>query len=74
MTHETPDIVENIPEEERDILSDTTIYINHVNISPDSVAAWKQHKRFAYIKNLDSLLKIKQQEELDAYNKRLKML
>ncbi len=71
-THENQDVVENTPEEERDILSDTTIYITDISISPDSVAAWKQNKRFAYIKNLDSLLKIKQQEELDVYNKRLK--
>lgn len=58
--------------EEKDILSDTTVYINDIVIAADSVKAWKNNKRFAYLKNIDSLLKQKQQEELDAYNKALK--
>jgi len=58
--------------EEKDILSDTTLYINRIEIPPDTVAGWKNDKRFAYIKALDSLLKIKQQEDLAANNERLK--
>jgi hypothetical protein len=62
----------NDEDEEADILSDTTVYITSIKIYPDTVAAWKNNKRFAYMKDIDSLLKIKQQEELDALNKRLK--
>ena len=58
--------------EDKDILSDTAVHITGIVISPDSVSAWKHKKQFAYIKNLDSLLKIKQQQDLDAYNKALK--
>ena len=57
--------------EEKDILSDTTLYITHIDISPDSVTVWKRDKRFSYLKNIDSLLKIKKQEELEAYNEAL---
>ncbi|MEP7165638.1 MAG: hypothetical protein ABI741_13140 [Ferruginibacter sp.] len=71
-THENPDIDENALVEEKDILSDTTIYISNIKISPDSVTAWKHDKRFAYIKNLDSLLKEKQQEEAEAANENRK--
>lgn len=57
--------------EEKDILSDTTLYITHIDISRDSVTVWKKDKRFSYLKNIDSLLKIKKQEELEAYNEAL---
>ena len=58
-------------EEEKDILSDTTVHINYIALSPDSVRAWKSNKRFAYMKNIDSLLKKKNQEEIDENNKAL---
>lgn len=54
---------DEIPAEEKDILSDTAIYINRIHISPDTVAGWKNDKRFAYVNNLDSLLQNKQQED-----------
>lgn len=38
-------------------LTDTSLYYNQLTVSPDSVAAWKNLKGFAYVKNLDSLLK-----------------
>ncbi len=60
---------ENALQENKDILSDTTLYITEISILPDTVAAWKNNKRFAWAKNLDSLLKIKQQEEMDNYEK-----
>jgi hypothetical protein len=60
-----------IVEEEKDILSDTILYITHIDISQDSVISWKNNKRFSYMKYIDSLLKIKKQEELDAYNEAL---
>ncbi|MEO6489391.1 MAG: hypothetical protein ABIO04_05560 [Ferruginibacter sp.] len=49
---------------DKDILSDTTLYFSGRNISPDTVRKWKSDPRFAYITNLDSLLKVKQQEAL----------
>ncbi len=42
---------------------DTTVYYNRLEISPDSIAAWKNDKAFAYAKNLDSLLKARQQKD-----------
>ena len=48
-----------------DILSDTTLYIGKINISPDSITNFKNDKRFAYIRNLDSLLKEKPDKHLD---------
>ncbi len=56
----------NFVEEEKDILSDTTLYITQIDISRDSVKAWKNNKRFSYMKDIDSLLKVKKKEELDA--------
>src|SRR3954469_20194765 len=50
---------------EKDILSDTTLYLSNVEISPDTIAAWRNDKRFAYVKNLDSLLKVKQQQDIE---------
>ena len=44
------------------ILSDTALYITKIDIAADSVRQWKKDKRFAYMRNLDSLLKKKQQE------------
>jgi hypothetical protein len=51
-----------------EILSDTTLYILTREIPEDSVAQFKKDKRFAYMHNLDSLLKESQQShdaELD---------
>ena len=45
------------------IYIDTTLYYNSPVVSPDSVAAWKNLKDFAYVKKLDSLLKAQQQKE-----------
>lgn len=47
-----------------DILSDTSLHIFPVNMSSDSIEKWKRKKEFAYVKNLDSLLKRKQQQDI----------
>lgn len=44
--------------------TDTNLYYHSIVIAPDTINAWKQDKKFAYIKNLDSLLK-KYQENID---------
>ncbi|RYF86874.1 MAG: DUF4129 domain-containing protein [Chitinophagaceae bacterium] len=44
---------------------DTIIKIHAINIPADSIAYWKNKKEFAYMKNLDSLLKASQEEELN---------
>mgnify|MGYP000892984004 FL=1 len=54
-----------IIEETRDILSDTTLYINPIAVPDDSIKALKADPRFNYIKNLDSLLNQKQKQEPD---------
>ncbi|MEY2916491.1 MAG: hypothetical protein RIS73_205 [Bacteroidota bacterium] len=45
------------------IYVDTTLYYNRLTISPDSIENWKNLNSFAYVKNLDSLLKAKQEAE-----------
>ena len=50
--------------ETADILSDTSLYIFPINISSDSVDNWKRRKEFDYMKNLDSLLKRQQQQDV----------
>ena len=52
-----------------DILSDTSLYVFPVIISPDSVQKWKESKEFAYIENLDSLLKLKQKQDISNLSK-----
>lgn len=47
---------------------DTILKIHAISISADSVSYWKNKKEFAYMKNLDSLLKASEQE--DASKKR----
>ena len=42
---------------------DTTLYLNGLITSPDSVKQWKNAKEYAYMRTLDSLLKDKQQKE-----------
>lgn len=53
-----------------EILSDTALYIYELSIPPDTVNAWKQDKKFAYAKNLDSLLRAFQKEREAAASKR----
>lgn len=55
-------------EQDADILSDTTVFISSLSIPADSVHAWKLNKRFAYMQHIDSLLKLKKQEELQLYS------
>lgn len=38
---------------------DTLLYINNLQLSPDSITEWKKLKQYSYIKNLDSLLREK---------------
>ena len=46
---------------------DTVLYKHIINISPDSITGWKNNRKFGYIKNLDSLLKLKQQKDMALY-------
>jgi hypothetical protein len=43
---------------------DTTLYLNDLNFPVDSIQRWKNLKEFTYAKNLDSLLKEKQKQDL----------
>ncbi len=47
---------------EEDILTDTTLYKHDLSINLDTVNDWKTDKKFSYVKNMDSLLKLKEQE------------
>lgn len=42
---------------------DTTLYLNELSLSADSVRRWRSAKEFAYTKYLDSLLKVQQEKE-----------
>ena len=44
-------------------LTDTILTIHPIEILPDTIQTWKNKKQFAYVKNLDSLLKALQQEK-----------
>ncbi len=44
---------------------DTSLYLNELLISTDSVAAWKKRKEFAYMNNIDSLLKARANKKKD---------
>jgi hypothetical protein len=46
-----------------DVLGDTTVYFRDLIISQDSLQSWKRNKKYAWINNIDSLLKDKQQKE-----------
>jgi hypothetical protein len=46
-----------------DVLGDTTVNFRDIIISADSLKSWKENKRYAWINNLDSLLKDKQKKE-----------
>jgi len=48
--------------EEKDILSDTLLHIQRIQISPDTIYSWKQNEKFSYMSNIDSFLKAKQQD------------
>lgn len=61
VTQEVQPVTESKAEDT--LFIDTTVYYNRLEISPDSIAAWKSQKAFGYIKNLDSLLKARQQKQ-----------
>jgi hypothetical protein len=46
-----------------DVIQDTTVNFRDLIISPDSLKSWKENKRYAWINNIDSLLRDKQQKE-----------
>jgi hypothetical protein len=48
-------------EEKKEIIIDTALNYNKLNISPDSVEQWKNLQAFGYVKYLDSLLKAKKE-------------
>lgn len=43
--------------------TDTTLYLNGLSLSPDSPRKWRNEARFAYAKNLDSLLRAAKENE-----------
>src|SRR4051812_36060388 len=45
-------------------LTDTILYTHEIVVSADTVNAWKSDKAFAYVNNLDSLLKIREKKFL----------
>lgn len=57
-------------EEEIYQVSDSFLYANNATVSADTLHALKRNKKFAYVKNLDSLLKAyqKKHEETNAKN------
>lgn len=54
------------PYSQNDIL-DTMLYEHEIQISSDTIASWKADKKFAYVKNMESLLKQKEKEYMDDY-------
>ena len=60
ITDTSVDDVEIIEEEP---LTDTILNIYEITILQDSVSAWKNKNEFAYLKNLDSLLRVSQEED-----------
>lgn len=58
---------EDIPVQDEEALEeaqpvDTTLTISRLDISKDSLKNWKKQRRYAYMKNLDSLLKVSHNE------------
>ncbi|MBS1743932.1 MAG: DUF4129 domain-containing protein [Bacteroidetes bacterium] len=51
--------------EENKNAEENVLYRNDIFISPDSIQAWKADRKFAYIKNLDSLLKEAEKAEME---------
>jgi hypothetical protein len=70
-SHNEPTVVENnvITTKDynstfaEDVLGDTTVYFRDLIISTDSLKSWKENKKYAWINNIDSLLRDKQQKE-----------
>lgn len=56
--------------EEEETAADTIITLNPLQINPDSIKKWKDSKKYAYAKNLDSILKAYQDELLSKPNKK----
>ena len=52
------------------LLTDTTLYTHVINISPDTIVAWKKDPGYSYLRNLDSLLKLKEQQLRDSEKER----
>jgi hypothetical protein len=48
-----------------DVIQDTTVNFRELIINADSLKSWKENKRYAWINNIDSLLRDKQQKEDD---------
>jgi hypothetical protein len=52
------------PENTADKPADTSLYMNDLNFSYDSIKNWRNLKEYAYAKNLDSLLKSLKKKEV----------
>ena len=46
--------------------SDTILVVHPIRIEPDTIEQWKKKKEFAYMQNLDSLLRALQDKENNA--------
>ncbi len=55
--------IEKKAEENDTIEIDTTVYRWQLAMAPDSVEEWKRMKQFAYVKYLDSLLKVEKEKK-----------
>ncbi len=51
----------------QDDITDTILYQRLITIPKDSLDSWKNDKKFAYVKNMDTLLKLKDEETMAAY-------
>jgi hypothetical protein len=47
----------------KEVLGDTMVYFRTFEIDKDSISSWKNNKKYAWHKNIDSLLKDKQKHE-----------
>lgn len=54
---------EYLEQDPDDLLYDTVLAVRAIEILPDTVKYWKNKKEFAYVKNLDSLLKDSEKKE-----------
>ncbi len=55
-----------------DVIQDTTVNFRELIINPDSLHSWKENKKYAWINNIDSLLRDKQQKEDDEAQKAMR--
>lgn len=57
--------IEEVYEDEPAVyqITDTLLRVHAIDIDKDSIASWKRKKEFAYIHNLDSLLKASQEKK-----------